>query len=134
MSSPLLPHTSKPQRTPKPRQIGRPVTNACLDGFNGTIFCYGQTGSGKTYTTFGPPPRGQNEHDDHPGEASPGGGDAGVSTPPPDAASGKERGLVPRVLEYLFDRFALQAEAAKEVRVGDMCFIVFVLFLLHKMK
>ncbi|CAN0469640.1 unnamed protein product, partial [Hapterophycus canaliculatus] len=35
--------------------IGRPVTNACLEGYNGTIFCYGQTGSGKTFTTFGPP-------------------------------------------------------------------------------
>ncbi|CAN0440463.1 unnamed protein product, partial [Discosporangium mesarthrocarpum] len=37
-------------------KVGRPVTDTCLEGFNGTIFCYGQTGSGKTFTTFGPPP------------------------------------------------------------------------------
>ena len=33
--------------------IGKPITNQCLDGYNGTIFAYGQTGSGKTYTMKG---------------------------------------------------------------------------------
>lgn len=53
--------------------VGVPVTQTCLEGFNGTIICYGQTGSGKSYTTFG--------------------GSEG------DRSS---RGLVPRVLEYLW--------------------------------
>eukprot|EP01051_Picozoa_sp_SAG22_P010500 SAG22_NODE_949_length_6356_cov_2.100527_3_plen_230_part_00 len=34
------------------------LTDACLDGFHGTIFAYGQTGSGKTYTMVG-----DREHD-----------------------------------------------------------------------
>ncbi|CAM9962642.1 unnamed protein product, partial [Sphacelaria rigidula] len=92
-------------------RVGRPVTNACLEGFNGTIFCYGQTGSGKTYTTFGPPPSRQQDgdHDNSHDEVTPREWDAGLSAyPPDDATSGQERGLVPRVLEYLFDRFAAQ--------------------------
>jgi hypothetical protein len=35
---------------------GRPVIDALLDGYNGTIFAYGQTGSGKTHCMFGPTP------------------------------------------------------------------------------
>lgn len=34
-------------------QIGKPLSNACLHGYNGTIFAYGQTGSGKTHTILG---------------------------------------------------------------------------------
>ena len=34
--------------------VGRPMVEACLEGYNTTIFAYGQTGSGKTYTMFGP--------------------------------------------------------------------------------
>ncbi|KAJ0406176.1 hypothetical protein P43SY_000360 [Pythium insidiosum] len=34
--------------------VGVPVTQACLQGYNGTIFAYGQTGSGKTFTMQGP--------------------------------------------------------------------------------
>eukprot|EP00961_Rhodomonas_salina_P025128 338622-Rhodomonas_salina.1 len=30
--------------------IGKPFTDSCLAGYNGSIFAYGQTGSGKTYT------------------------------------------------------------------------------------
>lgn len=36
-------------------QIGLPISNNCLTGYNGTIFAYGQTGSGKTHTIIGPP-------------------------------------------------------------------------------
>lgn len=53
--------------------VGRPITHTCLEGFNGTIICYGQTGSGKSHTIFG--------------ETS---------------GSQEGRGLVPRVLEYLW--------------------------------
>eukprot|EP01084_Bolivina_argentea_P021592 40117_1 len=34
--------------------VGKPMVEACLEGYNTTIFAYGQTGSGKTYTMFGP--------------------------------------------------------------------------------
>jgi len=32
----------------------RPIVDAALTGYNGTIFAYGQTSTGKTYTIFGP--------------------------------------------------------------------------------
>ncbi|KAG7381709.1 Kinesin-like protein kif15 [Phytophthora pseudosyringae] len=65
--------------------VGAPVTQACLEGYNGTIFAYGQTGSGKTFTMQGP--------------------DDVIDT---DARSFSQeqlalRGLVPRVFDYLFD-------------------------------
>lgn len=34
--------------------ISRPLVNAALNGFNGTLMAYGQTGSGKTYTLMAP--------------------------------------------------------------------------------
>jgi len=34
--------------------LGRPIVNAVLQGYNGTVLAYGQTGSGKTYTMEGP--------------------------------------------------------------------------------
>ena len=56
-------------------KVGRPIADAVINGFNGTIFAYGQTGSGKTHTMHGPP--GQKF----------------------DASSGFERGLTPRILQ-----------------------------------
>ena len=35
------------------RDVGRPITESCLAGYNGTVFAYGQTGSGKTHTILG---------------------------------------------------------------------------------
>lgn len=32
----------------------RPIVEAALEGFNGTVFAYGQTSSGKTFTMSGP--------------------------------------------------------------------------------
>ena len=34
--------------------LGRPITSACLQGYNSTVLAYGQTGSGKSHTMFGP--------------------------------------------------------------------------------
>lgn len=34
-------------------QVGRPIVNHTLNGYNACCFAYGQTGSGKTYTIFG---------------------------------------------------------------------------------
>merc|ERR1719258_644656 len=35
-------------------EVGKPIIDDVLMGYNGTIFAYGQTGSGKTFTMFGP--------------------------------------------------------------------------------
>ena len=35
-------------------KVGKPITESCLFGYNGTIFAYGQTGAGKTFTILGP--------------------------------------------------------------------------------
>ena len=75
--------------------VGRPSCEACLEGFNSTVFAYGQTGAGKTFTMQG--------HDTD------------------DAASGagdKDRGLIPRVFDYLFNRFAELNADGVEVRFG----------------
>jgi len=54
------------------------MVDACLTGYNGTIFAYGQTGSGKTFTMQGLVEMGQlvQEH----------------------------RGLMPRTFEYVFQK------------------------------
>lgn len=61
--------------------IGVPFVNACIDGYNGTILAYGQTGTGKTHTIFGP---------------------TEDSTPVSSLVENTDRGLVPRVLQYLW--------------------------------
>ena len=63
--------------------VGKPLCEHALAGYNTTIFAYGQTGAGKTHTMHGP-------------------------TSPTDA-----RGLVPRVMEHLFQ---LQSERQSELR------------------
>ncbi|XP_042357157.1 kinesin-like protein KIF6 [Plectropomus leopardus] len=55
--------------------IVRPVADSVLAGFNGTIFAYGQTGSGKTFTITG------------------------------GAERYSDRGIIPRTLSYLYERF-----------------------------
>jgi len=37
------------------KDLGQPIVNKALDGFNSTLFAYGQTGSGKTFTMMGSP-------------------------------------------------------------------------------
>ena len=66
---------------------GAPITSRCLEGYNGTILCYGQTGSGKTFTIFGDslPERSQ-------------------------CLKPISRGLVPRILEYLWSNIPLDCE------------------------
>jgi kinesin family protein 15 len=73
------------------QMIGKPFTDSCLAGYNGSIFAYGQTGSGKTFTMQGP------ELD--------------------VAESGSaQRGLIPRALEYLFDKIAQKTAGGKVLR------------------
>jgi kinesin family member 15 len=67
--------------------VGVPITNRCLEGYNGTILCYGQTGSGKTFTIFGDSMPERNR-----------------------SAKSTNRGLVPRILEYLWNNIPLDCE------------------------
>ncbi|KAI8476435.1 MAG: kinesin-like protein FLA10 [Monoraphidium minutum] len=59
----------------------RPIIDAVLDGYNGTIFAYGQTGTGKSFTMEG--------RDD-----------------PPEL-----RGIIPGAFNYIFDTIARQGGA-----------------------
>lgn len=59
--------------------IAKEVTESCIQGYNGTIFAYGQTGSGKTYTMLGP-------------------------IVEDDFSLNENRGLIPRSIEFLFNR------------------------------
>lgn len=60
------------------QKVGKPITDTCLAGYNGTIFAYGQTGSGKTHTIQGA------------------GGNADPS----------QRGMMPRVFQYMCAQIA----------------------------
>jgi len=57
-----------------------PIVDACLEGYNGTIFAYGQTGAGKTYTIQGSD------------ESDTGAFDNGNSS----------SGIMPRAFQYIF--------------------------------
>ncbi|KAF0691365.1 Aste57867_17385 [Aphanomyces stellatus] len=59
------------------KAVGMRVVDNTIEGYNGSIFAYGQTGSGKTHTMQG------------------------------DMTDGSvERGVIPRILEYLFETLA----------------------------
>ena len=75
-------------------QIGRQQVDKALSGFHGSIFAYGQTGTGKTYTMLGP------------------NGGRGDSTDPEHL---KNIGLIPRVLNYLFQRVSSESDATNTV-------------------
>lgn len=68
--------------------VAKPVVDSVLDGFNGTIFAYGQTGSGKTFTITGGPERYE------------------------------DRGIIPRTLSYIFDRFSKNSDRTFEAKVS----------------
>lgn len=61
-----------------------PIVDGVLQGINGTIFAYGQTGTGKTYTMDGDLTKGS-----------------------------KDRGIVPRAFEHIFDYMAANADSHK---------------------
>jgi chromosome segregation ATPase len=58
--------------------IGLPIIKTCMEGYNATILCYGQTNSGKSHTIFGNS----------------------------ETVTNNERGLVPRVFEYLWQHIS----------------------------
>lgn len=63
--------------------IGEPILNDILNGYNSTLMAYGQTGSGKTFTVFG-----SRNSIDTIGKTGP---------------LVEEMGVVPRIIENLFD-------------------------------
>lgn len=63
-------------------EVGRSISLACLNGYNGTIFAYGQTGAGKTFTIQGP----------------------GFDPNKAADSSSNLRGLLPRCYEFIFER------------------------------
>ncbi|OWF48812.1 Kinesin-like protein KIF15 [Mizuhopecten yessoensis] len=65
--------------------VGKTLIESCVSGYNGTIFAYGQTGSGKTFTMLGPSEDADNfQH--------------------------KNRGIIPRSFEYLFNLVSREQE------------------------
>ncbi|XP_053407299.1 kinesin-like protein KIF6 [Mercenaria mercenaria] len=62
--------------------VAKPVVDNVLEGYNGTIFAYGQTGSGKTFTITG------------------------------GAERYNDRGIIPRMLSYIFECFEKHSERA----------------------
>lgn len=65
--------------------IGRPLVDGVLDGLNAAVLCYGQTGSGKTYTMEG------------------------------EGVEGELAGIMPRMLNALFERARSMGGAQPEV-------------------
>ncbi|EKG02936.1 kinesin, putative [Trypanosoma cruzi] len=43
-------------------EVGRPILENTLEGYNGCVFAYGQTGSGKTFSMFGYAPKSADFH------------------------------------------------------------------------
>ncbi|KAK2582474.1 hypothetical protein KPH14_004780 [Odynerus spinipes] len=68
--------------------VGRPVIESVLDGYNGTVFAYGQTGSGKTYSITG------------------------------DGTTSENQGIIPRALRYLFNVIGMHPENVYSVDVA----------------
>ena len=98
-------------------EVGRPITQSCLAGYNGTVFAYGQTGSGKTHTILGrelTPKRADVRHCRSHRRCLAIAGPTDVDEN--DAEGMAQRGLVPRVLEYIFDSIAERCTANEHVR------------------
>ncbi|XP_043997846.1 kinesin-like protein KIF6 isoform X2 [Gambusia affinis] len=69
-------------------EIAKPVAESVLAGYNGTIFAYGQTGSGKTFTITG------------------------------GAERYADRGIIPRTLSYLYERFNQESSMKYTVHIS----------------
>ncbi|XP_057959984.1 kinesin-like protein KIN-12B [Malania oleifera] len=80
--------------------VGAPLVEHCLAGFNSSVFAYGQTGSGKTYTMWGP-----------------------TNALVEENASSDQKGLTPRVIEWLFARISEEQikHADKQLKYQCRC-------------
>ncbi|MCD9560462.1 hypothetical protein HAX54_019144 [Datura stramonium] len=78
------------------RMVGLPMVENCLSGYNSSIFAYGQTGSGKTHTMLG-------EIEELEIRPSP------------------NRGMTPRIFEFLFARIKAEEESRRDERLQYSC-------------
>ncbi|KAM0006500.1 putative plus-end-directed kinesin ATPase [Helianthus debilis subsp. tardiflorus] len=78
------------------KTVGQPMVENCLSGYNSCMFAYGQTGSGKTHTMLG-------EVNDLEIKPSP------------------NRGMTPRIFEFLFARIIAEEESRKDERLEYNC-------------
>ncbi|XP_074343871.1 kinesin-like protein KIN-12D [Apium graveolens] len=78
------------------RMVGLPMVENCLSGYNSCMFAYGQTGSGKTYTMLG---------------------DIDVLGVKPSP----NRGMTPRIFEFLFARIRAEEESRRDERLAYNC-------------
>ena len=88
------------------RAVGQPLADACMAGYNVTVFAYGQTGSGKSYTMMG--------YQDATTAAD-------VRAPRPGCGRAwDERGLAPRIIEYLFEQLAKASQEQQQQQVQQV--------------
>lgn len=78
------------------RMVGLQMVENCLSGYNSSIFAYGQTGSGKTHTMLG-------EIEELEIRPSP------------------NRGMTPRIFEFLFARIRAEEESRRDERLQYSC-------------
>lgn len=74
-------------------EVGRPIVNDVLSGYNATVLAYGPTGSGKTFCMFGPPGKNASEI----------------------------VGLVPRAIQQVLERVALESSSDTEESISVEC-------------
>ncbi|KAK1626202.1 hypothetical protein QYE76_000517 [Lolium multiflorum] len=78
------------------RVAGLPMVENCMAGYNSCVFAYGQTGSGKTYTMLG-------EISDL------------------EVRPSSERGMTPRIFEFLFARIRAEEESRRDEKLKYNC-------------
>ncbi|KAK1276832.1 Kinesin-like protein KIN12B [Acorus gramineus] len=78
------------------RVAGLPMVENCLSGYNSCMFAYGQTGSGKTHTMLG-------EIDEL------------------EVRPGPDRGMTPRIFEFLFARIKAEEESRRDEKLKYHC-------------
>ncbi|CAM6117692.1 unnamed protein product [Calypogeia fissa] len=89
--------------------VGKPITDACLQGYHCCLIAYGQTGAGKTFTMEGPDP-----------ESSPGGSPGFQAKA--NLKRHEKRGLIPRILDYIFQRMSTEkTQNCKDVEFVVKC-------------
>lgn len=86
--------------------VGLPIVKNVLKGYNGTLLAYGQTGSGKTHSMLGPD-----------------GGSVDVFTS--DTPLYHLRGLIPRMVEALFQRLGAMDPAERKWNVSLSIFEIY---------
>ncbi|XP_068655925.1 kinesin-like protein KIN-12D isoform X2 [Aristolochia californica] len=78
------------------RVAGLPMVENCLSGYNSCMFAYGQTGSGKTYTMLG-------------------------EIEELEVRQNPDRGMTPRIFEFLFARIKAEEESRRDERLKYSC-------------